>query len=505
VATLSYNGLAEGDHVITASYSGDGNFVSSNTTSGVVQHVNQSSTTTTLSVAPNDVFGQNIAFTATVVASGGGGGTPQGEVIFLDQNSNLLGVAQLQNGQAVLHDSSLAIGSYAIRAVYVTTNNLNYLTSSSVPSPVTVAQAATSVALTSSANSSTFNQSTTYTATVSVTSPGSTFVAPPTGTVSFYDNGTLLDTETLTNSGVVSFSTSSLAVSQQNSHPITAVYNGDGNFLGATSSTLNQTVNTATPSVLVGSTHQNDAVFGQSVTLSAIVLSDAGIPTGTVTFFNGNTAISDPVALVNGSASINTSSLPTGSDTITAAYSGDSNFANVTSANFTQTINHSASATALSGSVNPGVSGQTVIFTATVTAAGLGAGIPTGTVSFFDGSTQIGLTQTLSSGTASVSTSALSTTGHTITAVYSGDGNFLTSTSPNLSQGENPDASSVSLNTAGSTNVYGVNPTLTATVSANSPGTGTPSGSITFYDGSGINAVSLGQATLTGGVATLSN
>jgi hypothetical protein len=65
-------------------------------------------------------------------------------------------------------------------------------------------------------------------------------VAPSaaTGSVSFYDGSTLLGTGTLSG-GVASFSTSSLA---RGTHSIKAVYSGDANVNGTTSTILSQTV-----------------------------------------------------------------------------------------------------------------------------------------------------------------------------------------------------------------------------------------------------------------------
>jgi hypothetical protein len=445
-----------------------------------------------------------LTFTANVAPSGGGGGTPQGEVFFLDQNNNILGASGLQNGQAVLHYANLAVGSYQVRAVYAASGDVNYLASNSTQSPVAISQAATTLGLTSSTNPSVYDQSTTFTATIAVTSPGSTVVATPTGTVTFYDNGTAIGSGTPDANGVVTLSTSSLAVSQ-NTHPITATYSGDGNFAGSNSSTVSQTVNKASVGVAVSSTAQNTAVFGQSVTLTATVTATAGSPTGTVTFYDGGTAIGSAVTLSNGSASVATSALTTGTHTITAVYSGDGNFNTHTSANFSQVINKSSTITAVATNVTPAVSGQNVTFTATVTPSGQGAGTPTGTVTFYVDGTAIGSPVALSGNTASISTTSLTTQGHLITATYSGDGNFLTSTSASLTQSQTQDGSSVSLDSAGVTSVYGVNPTLTATVTANSPGSGTPTGTVTFYDGTGNTAVALGQGTLSGGVATLAS
>src|SRR6202051_4133504 len=85
----------------------------------------------------------------------------------------------------------------------------------------------------------------------------------------------------------------------------------------------------------------------------------------------------------------------------------------------------------LTSSLNARNLGQPVTFTATVTA---NAGTPTGTVTFFDNAAIALGTGTLSSGTATFSTTSLSVGSHSITAVYSGDGNFATSTSSPLTQ-----------------------------------------------------------------------
>src|SRR5262249_8933499 len=73
---------------------------------------------------------------------------------------------------------------------------------------------------------------------------------------------------------------------------------------------------------------------------------------------------------------------------------------------------------------------------ATVSASAPGSGTPSGTVNFTDGgSTITGCgAKTLSSGQATCSTSYAATGSHTIAAVYSGDSNYTTSTSANLTQ-----------------------------------------------------------------------
>ena len=117
-----------------------------------------------------------------------------------------------------------------------------------------------------------------------------------------------------------------------------------------------------------------------------------------------------------------------------------------------------------------------------------------------DGTTALGIATLSASGKVKFKTSSLLAGSHSITVVYSGDTNFVTSTSPILSQTVNLDATTTKLSSSDSSAVYGESVTFTATVSANSPGSGTPTGTVTFMDG----ATSLGNGTLSGGVATFS-
>lgn len=75
------------------------------------------------------------------------------------------------------------------------------------------------------------------------------------------------------------------------------------------------------------SASSSSAGAGQNVTLTATVSpSVTGSPTGTVSFFDGGTAVGSAVPLTNGSAQLTTASLPSGSNVISAVYSGDGNF-----------------------------------------------------------------------------------------------------------------------------------------------------------------------------------
>src|SRR5207245_3461749 len=204
-----------------------------------------------------------------------------------------------------------------------------------------------------------------------------------------------------------------------------------------------------------------------------------GTPTGTVTFKDGATPLATNT-LSSGQATFATSSLSVASHTISAVYNGDLNFNSSTSPNLTQTVNKDSTTTSLVSSPNPSVFGQSVIFTATVSAVAPGAGTPTATVTFKDGTNTLG-SATLSGGQTTFTNSTLTTGSHTnVTAVYNGDGNFLTNTSSSLTQTVNKADTTTVVTSSANPSVFGQSVTFTATVAAVAPGAGTPSGTVTF-------------------------
>ena len=239
----------------------------------------------------------------------------------------------------------------------------------------------------------------------------------------------------------------------------------------------------------------NPSVFGQDVTFTATVTSTGGTPTGTVTFKDGVTTLGTGT-LSSGKATFKTSTLAVGTHSITAVYGGSTSFAGSTSPLLTQTVKQASSSTSLASSLNPSTFGAAVTFTATVTSTG---GTPTGTVTFKDGTTTVG-TGTLTSGKATFSTSALAVGPHSITAVYGGSIDYNTSTSAVLTETVNKAASSTTVISSHNPSVFDQSVTFTATVAAVAPGSGTPTGTVTFKSGATV----LGTGTLTSGKATFS-
>ena len=164
----------------------------------------------------------------------------------------------------------------------------------------------------------------------------------------------------------------------------------------------------------------------------------------------------------------------------------------------TQTVNQDATTTKLVSSANPSVFGQSVTFTATVSAASPGSGTPTGTVDILRrNAPTLGPGTLGATGTATFTTSTLSVGTHAITGVCSGDINFTTSTSSAVNQKVSQASTTTALAASANPSTSGQAVTFTATVSDTSPGSGTPTGSVTFYDGS----TSLGTGNVSGGIA----
>ena len=121
-----------------------------------------------------------------------------------------------------------------------------------------------------------------------------------------------------------------------------------------------------------------------------MVAPGAGTPTGSVQFFVGTTSLGT-ASLSGNTAILTTTTLPVGTDSLTAQYLGDPNFTGSTSSAVVGDGQPAgiATTTTLTSSTNPSVFGQSVTFTATV-APSSGSGTPTGTVTFYDGSTAPG-------------------------------------------------------------------------------------------------------------------
>jgi uncharacterized protein YhjY with autotransporter beta-barrel domain len=467
-AIFTTTALAPGIHAISAVYSGDYRYTGSSS-SGVVVSITMGTPTITLAATPASVnVGGNVTLTATLA----GGSAPGGTVTFKD-GSTTLGTGTISGSTATYVTSSLGVGSHALTAVYGGDTS-NYSATSSAVS-VTVAAAAPTVTLTSSATSISAGGSVTLTATLAGGSA-------PGGTVTFKDGSTTLGTGTISGTSAT-YIASALGVG---SHALTAIYGGDANNSSATSSAVSVAVASATPSVALTASATSVSIGG-SVTLTA-TLTGGSTPGGTVTFKDGSTTLGTGT-ISGSSATYIASALAIGSHALTAVYGGDSNNASAASSAVNVSVATATPTIALAASSTSIAAGGSVTLTATVS----GGNAPAGTVTFQEGSTTLG-TGTISGGKASFTTGALQAGSHSITAVYGGDASNGSATSSSVSITVASSTPTLSLATSASTVSAGGSVTLTATVSGGS----NPGGNIIFVDGS----TTLGAAAISGGRAS---
>jgi hypothetical protein len=419
--------LGTGTHNVLASYPGDASRIASLSTTVPLQGT--ITTTTVLTSAPNPVVAaQTVTLTATI--SPAATGVDVGTVNFYS-NGTLLGAGDVvvnSLGVATLTTAALAVGSDNLTAVYSGTA-AGFLTSTSaiVTEAVTpVGGTVTATTLLVSPNPATAGQTVTMTATVAPPPTGGSL-----GSVSFYSGSgvtlTLLGTGTVNVSGIATFATVALPVGADR---ITAVYSGNATFDTSTSTATTEAVTAiATATTLVAA--PVPGIVGHAVTLTATVAPPpTGGTLGTVSFYNGATLLGMGTVNASGVATFTTSSLPLGNASLTAVYSGNATSGTSTSVALMESVVPAgliATTSTLTFAPNPPVDGQAETFTVTVVPAPTGASL--GTVSFYNGATLLGMGTVNSGGVATFTTVTLPFGNLTITAVYSGNATFATSTS----------------------------------------------------------------------------
>ncbi len=188
----------------------------------------QTSTTTTLSIAPSTVSnGEHATLTATVTAAAGS--TPSGSVGFYSGSTLFATVALSDAGTASLNLSAATIapGSYSVIAKYSGSSSDAASRSSAV---IATVLADTTTTLTSPSSSYVLGQPATLIAAV-VSKTGGT----PSGSVGFYYGTTLLGTATL-KSGTASFTKTIPVAYEAGTYVVTAKYSGSSTFAASSGS-----------------------------------------------------------------------------------------------------------------------------------------------------------------------------------------------------------------------------------------------------------------------------
>jgi hypothetical protein len=356
-----------------------------------------------------------------------------------------------------------------------------------------------------------------------------------------------------------SFATTATTTSTVGSYPIVPSVTGS-DLANYAVTVVNGTLTVTGAATTTTLTAPSSAAYGASVTLTATVASTGGTPGGTITFYNGATALGTGTLNANGVATLSTTALPAGTDNVTAAYGAAGNFGASTSvatsiniSQATQTITFpaiasrpygstafAAAATSSAGSNYPVTitvqSGPAVIAAGTVTLTGSGTVVlqaaqaggadyspATATQSFQV--TPAALNVTAGNASRDYGAANPAFTG-TVTGAVGSDSfseSFTTTATTTSNVGSYPIVPAVtgtkladytvtvvngSLTVTGApttTNLsapanaaFGASVAFTATVASTA---GVPAGSVTFYNGStslGVSAVnSSGVATLT--------
>ncbi|MGA3209935.1 MAG: Ig-like domain-containing protein [Terriglobales bacterium] len=337
----------------------------------------------------------------------------------------MLGNVALSSGVATFTHAFTG-GTYSLSAKYDGSTLKSPSTSNTVTQTVNKLSSATAVV--SSSNPSIYGQSVTFTATITPAGPPA-----PTGTVAFSSNGT-----TITGCSAVKLSASQTAACATTAlafgtGSIKAVYSGDSNYSTSTSTAVSQVVNQATSTTALTASPASPSTGGETVTFTAKVTPKyGGAVTGTVTFYNGSTAIGTISVSEAGVAKLNYSALTAGSThSITAKYNGSTSIAASTSPVLSYTVNFDTTTTVLAVSPNPSTTVQSVTLTATVTP---GNGVAaTGTVGFYSGTTLLA-NVALSGGVATLDHTFTTTGTYSLTAKYDGSTLKSASTSATITQ-----------------------------------------------------------------------
>ena len=357
-------------------------------------------------------------------------------------------------------------------------------------------------------NGLTYNPSTDIDLTAKVTSLSGGSV--PTGTVQFYDQTSQQNAGTpvtLAADGTASYVEP--AQFTIGGHNIEAIYSGDSTYAGGTSLPVTFNIQPSSTTLVIAPSTTTPAA-GASITVTGTVTSanlGNSPPTGILTVNldgvpNGTTKFSTTSGVTT--ASYNLTAPTSGSHTLQGIYSGDINYNQSTSPSVTISIAKLATTVSISATPSKLSQGTPESFTATIApaAATTTSYTITGTVSFYDGGATLLGTAPVSSNSATLSDIAISAAvAHSITAVYSGDTTWASSTSSPVVLEPVLQPVTVTLTSSSAVLSPGQAANLTATVTpVTAPASGieqNPTGNVFFYAGTQL----IGESKLTLGIA----
>src|SRR5277367_6102473 len=299
------------------------------------QNVTFRSTLTTLQLSSTNLMhGKPVTATVTV-APGVGTGTPTGDVVLLAGSSQAVNLGSLSSGTISGMVETLPGGTYSVSASYGGDGTFGASISTSVPITINPEPSSTafSAFLSGQSGNASSQVNTTYGAflDLQVNVAGASKQGTPTGTLTFSDtfngNTSALVSVSLNSQGNATVSETQLALGN---HTLNVTYSGDPSFSASGAGPVSVTVAKGPTQTILFI--PSGALPSTSVVLQAIVLPNGAIdPTGTVQFLDGKTALAPAVQVKDLIATLTTTQLTNGSNSITAVYSGDANFIGSTS------------------------------------------------------------------------------------------------------------------------------------------------------------------------------
>jgi sugar lactone lactonase YvrE len=460
MATYTTSTLTNGLHSITAQFVPSADTQLQSSTSAVLsQDVQAAATIAVVSSQNPSTYGIAVTFTATIASAAAFPAT--GTVTFLN-NGVSIGTGTLSGSPATatLLISSLPVGTDPITVTYAGDSYNSSASSAVLNQVVDEGQTVTTVTL-ATPNPGIAGTTETISATVTLTS-GS---APLTGTVTFTSGTQMLGSAALT-SGAASI-TPTLAIG---SYQVVATYQPTNANAGAS-------VSAPFPYSVVLATTQTTLVVAPDpalvltpITFTALVAGNGGTPTGSVNFLvNGTVVSTSPLSA--GKATYTDSMLAVGTYSITAQYLGDANDSTSVSAATSETVTTIPTTTVITSGITTGSNPQ-VILVAAVLDNGAGP-VPTGTVTFYNGTTVLGSATVDSTGAATITPSLALGANYSVDAVYSGDADHGSSTSSAINVSGTPVDFGVTVTPSTVTMASSQNATVTVTLTSNANFTGT--------------------------------
>jgi len=452
VTSFTTSTLANGLHSITATYLGDANNQIQGSTSNVVSQDVQAPGKITLVSNPNpSTYGTPVTLIVAVAPTGTA--TATGTVSILD-GAQQIGTSALasRTGQTTFTTSTLGVGTHSITAVYP--GDLNYGPATSAPVAQIVNQAQTATSVSAVPNPGIAGGSVALTAVIKVTAG----VSAPSGAVTFSSGANTLGSATVGANGTATLNMK-FAVG---TYSIVATYAGDANDAGSVSAPAALTVQIATTATTL-TVSPNPAIVQSPASFVVKVTGNGGVPAGSVTFSADGASIGTAALDATGTATLAYSALSPGTHSITASYAGDANDSASASPAVSLVVITIPTATALgASSTDSGTSSQATLVATVVGATGP---TPTGTVTFNNGTTQIGASTLNSSGVATLIPN-LPTGTYNIVAVYSGDTLHSPSTSQPAAISGTPTGFNLTVNPSSVSMAGGQNATVAVTLSS---------------------------------------